>query len=309
MADQGAWPKDKIKQLAEASGKPLEVLCGQAFLKSRTGSWRAQLGSYFQDGERVRELDVLAERQEVLPKTGILCRMRALVSCRGFPADARPLAYSIGHASPLLRKPSLLATYRRPSTHVTPREDREVSILLGLDMAPVLMSALGLDVQRAIVALDVIQEDKEKQRKGGKATNHAAVEPCLKLKGDERIYGAIDSAVKAAFYWGTADHQSAVDGYVTLNVPICVFSIPFWDVAIDHGHVSEPQQRTRSHQTSAYPVFSPAFGRPLDYAPVTALVVSYSEMDAVIVALDGLFGTFREAFLSETGDMIPRRVT
>lgn len=315
MADQGTWPKDQIKALAEQSGKPLEVLCGQAFLRSRTHSWKAQLGSYFQDGDRVRELDVLAQRQEVLPKTGILCRMRVLVSCRGFPPDAAPLAYSVGRASPLLRKPSLLATYRRPSTHVTGREDREVSILLGMDTAPMLLSALGLDAQREIVALDVIQQDKEKQqqRRGVNATSTVAADqtaaPILKLKNDERIYSAIDSAVKAAFYWASADHQSPPDGYVTLNVPICVFSIPFWDVAIDNGRVSDPEQRSRSHQTSAYPVSIAALGRALDYAHVSTLVVSLSEIDAVVGALDSLFIDFRDAFVSETSDLMQRRVT
>jgi len=305
MADQGTWPKDKIKELAAESGKPLEVLCGQAFLGSRTGSWKPYLGSYFQDGERARELDVLAERKEVLPKSGILCRLRAIVSCRGFPDDAAPLTYSIEHSSPLLRRPGLLATYRRPSQYASPQEDSELSIHLGMDMAPKLLSGLGLDTQQSVVALDVIQRDKEKQRRSARVGSPAIEsEQSFKLKGDERLYGAIDSAVKGAFHWAAADQQSAADGYVTLNVPICVFSIPFWDVAIDHGRISDPEQRTRSYQTNAYPVFASLYGRGTDYVPLSTLLVSYSEMDAVVAALDDLFFAFRDDFLVQTSDMI-----
>lgn len=103
--------------------------------------------------------------------------------------------------------------------------------------------------------------------------------------------------------------ESAVDGYVTLNVPICVFSIPFWDVAIDHGCVSDPEQRTRAYQTNAYPVFAPVYGRSMDYAPLSTLLISYSEMDAVVAALDELFFAFRDSFIVETSDMIRRHVT
>jgi hypothetical protein len=77
------WPPREIANVAKTSGRPLEVVCAQAFLAA---GWTARLGSYFSDGlDGTRELDVLAEREELLPAPlAIPVRIRALVSCRGF---------------------------------------------------------------------------------------------------------------------------------------------------------------------------------------------------------------------------------
>ena len=88
------WPPQEIMDVARSSGKPLEVVCAQGFLAA---GWKARLGSHFEDGLATsRELDVLAEREALLPPPhNMTVRVRALVSCRGFPAERSPLVYSV----------------------------------------------------------------------------------------------------------------------------------------------------------------------------------------------------------------------
>lgn len=81
------WPKEEVQQLAESSGRPLEVACAQAFLAA---GWSARLGAHFARGalDEDRELDVLAVKEErLLARSGVTVRLRALISCRGFPSE------------------------------------------------------------------------------------------------------------------------------------------------------------------------------------------------------------------------------
>jgi hypothetical protein len=137
----------------------------------------------------------------------------------------------------------LLVSHRRPSTHADATPDHELATTLGEPMAKQLLQSGGLDSTRPLVAFDVIEREDAR----GKQPEQ------YKLRGDRRIYEAVDSAVKAAMWWQQEDFQTGPEGFVTLNIPVCVFSIPFWDVCIDDGKVSEPERRSRGHQTNSYP--------------------------------------------------------
>jgi hypothetical protein len=106
------WPKEEIQRLARSSGKPMEVLCAQAFLAA---GWTARLGSHFNSDpfDTIRELDVLAEKEEQLPALGDLTfRLRVLVSCRGFPSERAPLTYSVSTSSVPSFSPRSLSSHR-----------------------------------------------------------------------------------------------------------------------------------------------------------------------------------------------------
>jgi hypothetical protein len=89
------WPPSEVANVAGGSGKPLEVQCALAFLKA---GWSAHLSTYFADGAVPRELDVLAGRDQVLGTHAgrpVMCRFRALVSCKGFRPTCSPVVYSV----------------------------------------------------------------------------------------------------------------------------------------------------------------------------------------------------------------------
>src|SRR5438105_2472790 len=108
------WPRTEIHRIARTSGKPLEVECAEAFLAA---GWTARLGSYYADGalDVPRELDVLAARSVGLDgATGVSARVRALISCRGFPEERSPLLYSVSATSVPTYEPRLFVEHRGP---------------------------------------------------------------------------------------------------------------------------------------------------------------------------------------------------
>jgi len=103
-----------MAKLGASAGKPLEVATAESFVRK---AWKARLGSYFVDGalDVARELDVFAERESRLP-SGLPVRVRALISCKAFPQDRSPIAYSVLRDSALSFTPGLLTSHRSPTT-------------------------------------------------------------------------------------------------------------------------------------------------------------------------------------------------
>jgi hypothetical protein len=278
------WPKAEVQRLAESSGKPLEVICAQQFLSAR---WKARLGSYFTDGElkTLRELDVLAEKEEPLPEwRGAICRLRVLVSCRGFLPERSPMTYSVSTNCVPGFTPRLLSSHRAARAGAV---SERTGLLPGLEQAGAtqLLRASSLDTARPLVAYDMLERNEVTKQKG-KDQFDTTVEYKRCKDGDRQLFTAIDSCVKAAFYWTQQDYQYPAS-FITLNVPVCVICKPFWDVCIDDGKVSEPEVRQRGYQTNLYP----SHPRPQE---AMALVWTVDEMAQLVVALDALFAWFRD---------------
>ena len=110
-------------------------------------------------------------------------------------------------------------------------------------------------------------------------------------EGDKNLFSAFDSALKAATYWTQEDYQIEQGDFATLNVPVVVLSLPFWDVCIDpheSGAVPDPELRTRAFQVGLYP------GRPQAREVLTGVWIA-SELDTLVGALTGLFDWFTVA--------------
>jgi len=146
-----------------------------------------------------------------------------------------------------------------------------------------LLHAAGLNAARPLVAFDVLERPDPPKNKAGQTKA-----PTLKraADGDRYLFRAIDSALSAAFYWRQRDYS---DGsyFVVLNVPVCLLSIPFWDVCIDQAKVGEPAIRSRGYQSNSYP------DRPY---PTQAMVLVWTreELPSLVRALDNLFHWLRE---------------
>ena len=279
------WPKDEIQRVARSSGKPLEVSCAEAFLAA---GWRARLGSHFADGalDVIRELDVLAEKEEPL-SSDIPVRGRAVVSCRGFPPDRSPLMYSVSQSSVPSFLPRLLSSHR--TRQPWPGQEQAYGPLDDLEgrAAAQLLNASGLTGSRPLVAFDMLERTETKPKRS-KNAGEAAVTYGRSRDGDRLLFGAVDSSIKAAFFWVQEDYQrhEAIH-FAALNVPICVLSLPFWDICIDRGILGEPEVKYRGYQSNAYPA-SPSSKE------VMALVWSVDGMADLVTALDDLFRWFRD---------------
>jgi hypothetical protein len=277
------WPPTEILRIASTSGKPLEVECAEAFLAA---NWTARLGSYYADGafDVPRELDVLAEKSIKLDVvTGVTARVRALVSCRGFPEERSPLVYSVSGTSVPSYEPRLFVEHRGPwalesgSQLYGPLPTLEVKSALRIREFSDLMTA------RSIVAFDMIERTETIPTKK-KEPQPPVVEYKRMKDGDSSLFKAVDSAIKAAFYWRQEDYQSGV-GFVTVNVPVCMLSCPFWDACIDRGHVAEPEVFSKGWMVNLYPA------RP-HAKELMCLVWSADQLATLIKALDGLFTWF-----------------
>jgi hypothetical protein len=272
------WPKEEVRRLAENSGKPLEVACAQALLAA---GWSARLGAHFASGalDEDRELDVLAVKEErLLARSGVTIRLRALISCRGFPSERAPLTYSVSSSCVPSFAPRLLSSHRA----LQAVQGVQHGTLPGLEQhgAAELLRVTELDTERALVAFDIIERMLPKGRKKGQlgTTTYKAI-------GDGQLFKAIDSALSAAFYWRQQDYSDA-SYFVVLNIPVFLLSIPFWDVCIDQAKVGEPAIQKRGYQNNLYP------DRP---NPTQAIVLVWTrdELPALVQALDSLFDWLR----------------
>ena len=138
---------------------------------------------------------------------------------------------------------------------------------------------------RPIVAFDMI-ERTETIRTKTDALQPPVVAYTRMKDGDSTLFKAVDSAIKAAFYWRQEDYQSGV-GFVTVNVPVCMLSCPFWDACIDRGHVEQPEVFSKGWMVNLFPA------RP-HAKELMCLVWSADQLAALITALDGLFTWFAD---------------
>lgn len=281
------WPKNEIQRIAASSGKPLEVSCAEVFLEA---GWKARLGSHFADGalDVVRELDVLAEKERLM-EPGIPVRVRVLLSCRGFPSERSPLVYSVSESSVPSVSPSLLSSHRtQQQWHRVEQNCGPLDYLEG-PAAVRLLQAANLTGSRPVVAFDMIERTETTPVKGPNKGETLATYSRGR-DGDRQLFGAVDSAVRAAFFWTQEDYQrQRPDHFAALNVPVCVLSVPFWDICIDGGKLSQPEISYRAYQSNAYPA------RPFSKEAM-ALIWAVEELKALVSALDELF----EWFFNET---------
>jgi hypothetical protein len=273
------WPPQEIKALAQTSGKPLEVQCAQAFLASR---WIARLGSYFEDGDVLRELDVLAEKEQVIPDlSGLRVRVRALISCKAFRPDQSPLTYSVSNSCVPSPRPHLLTEHRaiRPRANkgnaYGPLPDVEENA------AARLLELAGLTAARPIVAFDLIERSVE----AAKHNKPEQIEITRSPQGDRQLFRGLDSAIKAAMFWQRHDRGDE-HWHATLNVPVCVLSVPFWDVCIDGGQVADPEILKCGYQVNSYP------RRPVN-PDMMLLLWDVGDVFALVHALGYLLDWFR----------------
>jgi hypothetical protein len=196
------WPRDKIRDVAGSSGKPLEVVCAEAFLGA---GWKPRLGSHFADGAlgTIRELDVLVEKEENLPGRSLTVRVRALLSCRDFPPERSPLTYSVSTARVPSFEPRLLSSHRATERLLV--SGRSFGPLLEAEAggAARLLRATNLDAARPLVAFDMFERTEQASKKGKNKKATVGFQRCR--DGDRRLFSAIDSAVKAAFFWVQED--------------------------------------------------------------------------------------------------------
>lgn len=271
-----------------SSGKPLEVACAQAFLAA---GWKARLNSHFEDFELspVRELDVLVEREEPLPApVNMTVRVRALVSCRGFPSERSPLVYSVSTSCVPSFAPRLLSSYR---AFRTPQNVPTYGSLQPIEESGArrLLLSTKLDTARPVVAFDVV-ERTETIIKKGKNKGSVTVDFGRLREGDKQLFGAIDSCVKAALFWLQEDYQMQQPIYfATLNVPVCILSVPFWDACIDGGSIAQPEIQYRGYQTSLYPYRTSS-------REVMALMWTADNIAQLVEVFDDLFTWFRDEF-------------
>jgi hypothetical protein len=238
MKSNTQWSKARIKRVAGASGKPLEVGVAEAFVAK---GWKAHLGTYFDDDtlRPLRELDVLAERDVQRPgqHREYTVRLRALVSCKGFAPDQSPLTYSVASAVGKSLVPNLISSHRVHSSSGTISR-------IETEGAAELLSSTGFAATPPLVAFDVVARKVVKQR-GQRSVDYKSI-------GDRRLFEGIDSALKAALHWRGQDYSSYND-FATLNVPMCIVSQPFWDIPINSNGLGEPIIREYGFQTVLLP--------------------------------------------------------
>jgi hypothetical protein len=280
------WPPAEIHRIAKTSGKPLEVECAEAFLAA---GWKARLGSYYADGafDVPRELDVLVEKSIKLDSvTEVTARVRALVSCRGFPEERSPLLYSVSEKSVPSYEPRLFVEHRGPWALKPGSQPHGPLPMLEIKSARRALEFADLTTARPIVAFDMI-ERTETIRIKKKVPQPPEVSYTRMKDGDSSIFKAVDSAIKAAFFWRQEDYQKGVR-FVTVNVPVCILSCPFWDACIDRGNVDQPEVFRKGWMVNLYPA------RPHAAEGLMCLVWSADQLAVLITALDSLFTWFSD---------------
>lgn len=103
--------------------------------------WQVRVGTYFEDGFRVRELDVLIEKSELVEVDANKARVgiRVLGSAKGFPADQSPATYSVAKENPAVCTPALVTGHRNVNKSYGKLDTLDES--MKLDMV---VQALGL---------------------------------------------------------------------------------------------------------------------------------------------------------------------
>lgn len=238
------WDKNEIKKLASISGKPLEVECADKFAQA---GWQVTLGTYYQDvaSEKVRELDVLIQKTQeiVVGDFKYDVSIRVLGSCKGFPAGYGPITYSVLQNSRSVHGPIFMYRSRRSFGDITPQ--------MAWNSAAHFLQNAKLNNSKQVVGFDIYCREENKRSSAFEYSR----------KTDRDLYEGLDSAIKAAVYWDAVDantyHRDRVHsqkrGHATLNIPLLITSLPFWNVAMDQGKSGEPELTYSGYHVGLYP--------------------------------------------------------
>jgi len=269
------WPEEEIRRLATISGRPLEVQCGELFVKR---GWSVRLGTYFVDGttERLREVDVLATKQKV--RGGITKWVRAFISVKGFKHDQVPATYSVAASSQMLAPPTLLSSY-------------SVDLLGSGDLGAIARQATGRLLEssplqkvsapgEAAIGLDIF-ERKPNRKKKQENSDLLSDRWDYARQTDRALYEGLDSALKAAAFWMDLGRQR--QNHAALYVPVLITASPFWNVRIDGPN--EQNLREAAFIAGMYPVYGAM-------RSILSLMASVSSLDTLIRALDSLVEWF-----------------
>jgi len=241
-----------------------------------------------------RELDIFAVKQMAVQVDGksLTCQLRALISVRGFPPTMSPIAYSTADSLQKLNI-NLLGSYEGPRDNYT-QAVRDLLIYLGGLGAQQLLRSASLISSRPLLSFDTIKRvDSHKD----------SVPPKYERigEGDRKIFTALDSAVNAAIYWSQDAQQDnwGQGNILTLNIPVCILSLPFWNVCIDEETPIAPELCHQGYQSLAYP------GTP-NPRLVTTFVWSAETIDGLVSTLDSFLWWFHSELLGGQASMILR---
>jgi hypothetical protein len=269
MADE--WSEEENRRLAAESGKPLEIQCAMVL---RRHNWRVLLSTHYIDKttERIRELDVLAERFSEVEATGgtrAVVGVRALVSAKGFPEDSAPVGYSVSRTDPSIPPPSLISSWagRNSFGRVDPDVVSRVSEWM--------LSHAHFRPARPLVALDIFRRREEGSR--------AKRREIYARQTDRDLFEGLDSAIKAAAFWAHMDRQSG-RSHAVVDVPVLVLANPFWEVAIETGEAGSSRLQGLAYLTALYPLD----GWTQAPMSIVALVCSVERLSDVVEVMNGL---------------------
>src|SRR5262249_43212234 len=160
--------------------KPLEVLCAEHLLAE---GWSAWLGSHFADNDTIRELDVLAEKSTWIDYLQVTCKIRLLLSCKGFPREWSPVSYSVSRSHVPGIGDHFLSSHRA-RFRVQESEYGPIPNLES-DAASHFMLAAALADTRPVVAFDVFERIDGKPTKPSRSS---ATTYKRRGDGDRRIF-------------------------------------------------------------------------------------------------------------------------
>lgn len=289
------WDQAKILALAKTTGKSLEVECALMFTASNASvrpavaggvavpalapEWVVDLGSYYRDDmmEKTRELDVLATRVKKMGPDGrrIDTIVQVMVSCKGFPPDCGPVAYSM-RIDPEVGDPDLMIgaglSVRAPDGFAAEAGRR---LLTALELRPV-AGALP-----AIIGYNVFKE--------AGADDDPTYDRARKEEKDLFEHG-MDSAVKAAVYrhWLTTGRAIPL-----AFIPVMVTDKPWWQFPVDTGEVGAPELKKLGYLVNTYPITD---GRE-EPIHLLSLICAKSEFARVVRGIE----TFADWFANEAG--------
>jgi hypothetical protein len=165
------------------------------------------------------------------------------------------------------------------------------------EAATQLLRLAHLNGRCPIVALDQIEYQTEAARK--KKTSTEIPEVKRAARGDEQLFKATYGAIRAAVFWRNSDGRET-PGRLSFNIPVCVFSRPFWNVRID-GVEQEPELSESGYQVFLLPE-GELFVRPL------VLHCSIAAFESLVAAADGLFEWFDERIADGEHEWLRTRI-
>ena len=108
------------------------------------------------------------------------------------------------------------------------------------------------------------------------------------------LYEGLDSALKAALFWQQEELRQGRNRfggnrcYVTMNIPLLVSSLPFWNISIDGGHPGEPELKGYGFHVSLYP----SGNKEKSPQPITSILWQAADLEILTRYLNELFEMF-----------------